>query len=227
MDIQDIRKENLRRLIGDQKLIAFSTSYGLDSSYLSQMLNNHRGFGEKAARKMEGQLGLPAGSLDLPDSQEQAATIPAHTSPVTYKHVSELNQDDYVFINRYDVRLSAGNGNAQWIIREKDPLSFRASWFKKKGLHPEACKALYVRGRSMEPKLEDWDTVLIDTLDTELIDGEIYAVTYKGQFYIKTLERQGDGILLKSENPEHQSIVVPEEELGRLQVLGRKVWRGG
>lgn len=163
----------------------------------------------------------------LRQTQEMMYAPPATASPISYKDPSELDPDDYVFIDRYDVKLSAGNGNAVWVIREKDPLSFRAAWFKKKGLHPEACKALYVRGRSMEPKLEDWDTVLVDTSDTDLIDGEIYAVTYKDQFYIKTLERQGDGVLLKSENPDHKSIMVPEDDLGRLRILGRKVWRGG
>ena len=159
--------------------------------------------------------------------KEAAADIPAGASVVSYRSLDELDQSDYVLIDRYDIELSAGNGNAQWVVRSKDPLSFRASWFKKKGLHPEACKALYVRGRSMEPKLEDWDTVLIDTSDTDLIDGEIYAVTYKGSFYIKTLERVDGGILLKSENQDHKSVIVPEGDFGRLHILGRKVWRGG
>lgn len=153
--------------------------------------------------------------------------IPAGASVRAYRQPSDVSEDDYVFVDRFDLKLSAGNGNMAWVVREKDPLTFRAGWFKKKGLLPEQCKALYVRGRSMEPKLEDWDTVLIDTGDTDLIDGDIYAVVYKNHFYIKTLERTGDGIRLKSENPEFKNIDISEAELEHFKILGRKVWRGG
>lgn len=166
-------------------------------------------------------LATGEGDMHAPNGIPEGATVHA------YRSQDELSEEDYVFVDRFDVKLSAGDGNMVWTVREKDPLTFRHGWFKKKGLVPDNCKALYVRGRSMEPKLEDWDTVLIDTADTDLIDGDIYAVIYKNHFYIKTLERTGDGIRLKSENPEFKSIEVTEEELGALQILGRKVWRGG
>jgi phage repressor protein C with HTH and peptisase S24 domain len=158
---------------------------------------------------------------------EAGNEVPAAASVRGHQQAGELDGESYVFVDRYDAKLSAGPGNMVWVVREKDPISFRQSWFRKKGLHADNCKALYVRGRSMEPKLEDWDTVVIDTGDTELIDGEIYAVVFKNHFYIKTLERTGEGVRLKSENPEFKHIEVAEAELGQLTVLGRKVWRGG
>jgi SOS-response transcriptional repressor LexA len=67
MDIKVIRIANLRELIRSRSDSAadFARTYGLDPSHISQMMNGHRGFGEKAARKIEAQVGLPSGSLDV------------------------------------------------------------------------------------------------------------------------------------------------------------------
>lgn len=153
--------------------------------------------------------------------------IPTGSSIRTYEAVDELDPESYVLVDRYDVQLSAGCGNIQWVVNEKDPLSFRARWFQAKRLNPDNCKALYVRGRSMEPKLEDWDTVLIDTSQAEIIDGEIYAVCLHDEFFIKTVQRIAGGVLLKSENPDFENIEVRGEELSALSIIGKKVWRGG
>lgn len=161
-------------------------------------------------------------------SGDQTVAIPAGASIGVHDSPADLDKEAYVWIDRYDLRLSAGNGNADWIINEKDPISFRRSWFSQRRLSPDMCKALYVRGRSMEPKLDDWDTVLINTADThDLVDGEIYAVAYNGALYIKTLERTGNGIRLKSENPAFDSIEIQGDDMKKLTILGRKVWRAG
>ncbi len=142
------------------------------------------------------------------------------------------NDKDYssthIEIDMYDVKLSAGNGNVVWIIREEDePLYFRKAWFKAKGLSPSTIKGMYVRGDSMIPDLNDKDTVLIDTSDTEISDGETYAICYKGQMYIKIIARDGDGIQLVSRNESYSPITIKFEDAENLQILGRKVWRGG
>lgn len=45
---------------------------GVDPTYVSQLLNRHRNFGERAARNMEKKLGLPHGHLD----QESSRNLP-------------------------------------------------------------------------------------------------------------------------------------------------------
>lgn len=65
MDIVRIRIENLKRLASRYPRTAdFVREFGLDSSYISQLLNGHRSFGEKSARKMEQQIGLQPMELD-------------------------------------------------------------------------------------------------------------------------------------------------------------------
>lgn len=132
-------------------------------------------------------------------------------------------------IMRYDISLSAGEGNAIWVEREDDddPLLFRYGWLKVKGLRQQDLRAMYVRGDSMDPVLKHWDTVVIDVSDTGIDDGEIYALFFKDKLYIKQLRNTENGVDLISFNPDYDVMHVTEENADRFQVLGRMVWRGG
>lgn len=55
----------------------FANEYGLDASYLSQILNGHRNLGEKAAANLERKIGLAPGSL----SQDRAVPPKAGDKP--------------------------------------------------------------------------------------------------------------------------------------------------
>ncbi|MBS9780933.1 MAG: helix-turn-helix transcriptional regulator [Gammaproteobacteria bacterium] len=133
----------------------------------------------------------------------------------------------------YDIRLSAGNGNAVWVTREQkdDPLYFRKGWFKARHLKPDTLKGLYVRGDSMEPYLFHYDTVLIDIDDTEITDGEVYALIFKDKFYVKELQNIDGEVSIISRNdkyPQMKTQKGEESEYGNyFQVLGKVVWRGG
>ena len=62
---QKMRVAKLKDLIGEQSIAAFCRKFEkIDPNYISQILNGHRNFGEKAARTMEGKLGLPSGWFD-------------------------------------------------------------------------------------------------------------------------------------------------------------------
>lgn len=78
--IQATRLSNLEQLIGDMKNADYAREYDLDASYISQLRNRHRTFGEKAARKIELYSGLPIGSLDVNpdldiDSKSESALV--------------------------------------------------------------------------------------------------------------------------------------------------------
>lgn len=62
---QKMRVAKLKDLIGEQSIAAFCREFEkIDPNYISQILNGHRSFGEKAARTMEEKLGLPPGWFD-------------------------------------------------------------------------------------------------------------------------------------------------------------------
>lgn len=133
----------------------------------------------------------------------------------------------YTEIELFDVKLSAGNGIVTWESRQEEPLVFRKAWMKRKNLACDTVKAMYVRGDSMEPFLENWDTILIDTSDTELVSGEIFAVSFKNKLFIKEISVLPDHIELISKNKKYLPIIIAEDEADYFQVLGRMVWRGG
>ncbi|WP_444901321.1 LexA family protein [Microbulbifer sp. SSSA007] len=69
MDIREVRRENLRQIVeGYASKAEFGRVFGVDPTYISQLLNGHRNLGEKAARKLENTLGLDQGTLDNTDS---------------------------------------------------------------------------------------------------------------------------------------------------------------
>lgn len=70
MDTKTLRVRALRRLIGQQPLKDFADANELDASYLSQILNGHRGMGEKAAATMADKIGVPRDVLVNPKQTE-------------------------------------------------------------------------------------------------------------------------------------------------------------
>lgn len=78
MDTFKIRIANLQRLVDAYpKAVDFARANNIDPSYLSQILNGHRSFGEKSARNFEKKLGLERMALDIPPAHNSDNTSPA------------------------------------------------------------------------------------------------------------------------------------------------------
>lgn len=155
----------------------------------------------------------------------QSLVAPAATTGL----VNDINSSyTHKKIMIYNLDLSAGSGNAQWVLSEPDePLLIRNSWFKSKNFLSSDLRAMRVRGNSMSPHLENNDIVIINIKDIDPIDGEIYAVIYNDRFFIKRLKQTGEGIHLISSNSDYEPIEVFNADTDKFQILGRKVWRGG
>lgn len=77
MDVLEIRRQNLRKLMRERGANTLSTTLGYrQSSYLSQMAgpNPTRDVTEKTARSYETLLGLPKGSMDQPQVEAPQPT---------------------------------------------------------------------------------------------------------------------------------------------------------
>lgn len=83
MNKKEIRTEKLRLLVAAdggpaefaRKRSRPDADKPIDPTYVSQILNKHRSFGERAAENMISRAGLPAGYFDTPE-QDQATTAP-------------------------------------------------------------------------------------------------------------------------------------------------------
>ena len=110
---------------------------------------------------------------DLPKREGKRHLSDEKGNVLVWDHPDELEpDDDRIWIDRFDYHFSAGTGLIQWEVREKKALPFNAAFFKAKGVRPQDCKLLVVRGDSMEPWVDDKNVIMIDTGSTRVIDGE-------------------------------------------------------
>jgi phage repressor protein C with HTH and peptisase S24 domain len=125
----------------------------------------------------------------LPGTMRVFAADPDHPSRTKIPKVAEL-------------KLSAGITGFQVQLDERDggEWDLPTRWLEKKGLNPRHLLAIEVTGESMEPNLYEGDLVVINTADTHLINGEVYAVNYEGEAVIKRLIREGGMWYLSSDN---------------------------
>jgi phage repressor protein C with HTH and peptisase S24 domain len=125
-----------------------------------------------------------------------------------------------------EVELSAGNGSS--VVKENTgfKLRFAKSTLKRQGVSAEHAACVVVSGNSMQPVLPDKATVGIDTANTKVKDGEMYAVDHDGLLRVKILYRlPGGGYRLRSYNRDEY----PDEDISvhqaeKLKVLGKVFW---
>lgn len=125
-----------------------------------------------------------------------------------------------------DIRLSAGINGFGY---ELDPVDHGnwdvpTRWIEKNRLVPSQLLAIDVRGESMEPSLYEGDVVVIDTADTKMVSGLVYAINFEGEAIIKRLVRDGGQWYLHSDNPSprHPRLLCRS---GDCTVIGRVVRR--
>lgn len=136
--------------------------------------------------------------------------------------------DDEIQVKRLTLIASAGSGRLQWEIDEKGtPNRYRRAWCERLGYTPEKLVTVQIDGDSMIPHLVNGGSVVINTADTTPRSGKIYAVDYRGEFFMKRLFVEPDGaIRVTSDNPDktlYPDWTVKPEHGDVLRVLGRAV----
>lgn len=113
---------------------------------------------------------------------------------------------DYPAIRRVLFKLSAGaSGFGVEYLQDQDaPIVFRRAWFSSRGLDPAKLFAVRVAGDSMQPGLFDGDTVVVNTAQAELRDGQAVAANYEGELVIKRLVRDDGAWWLASDNQDQR-----------------------
>ncbi len=144
--------------------------------------------------------------------------------------VSAESTDQYVWIEVVEANFSCGTGESIEFhfdaINGKIPLP--ASFFKEKRVAQECMRIIKAKGDSMTDYIKDGDLVGIDISQTEVIDGEIYAVYFAGEGMIKQIFKEADGsLILHSLNEKFRDRRVTEENGKNFKVMGRQFWRAG
>ncbi len=81
-------------------------------------------------------------------------------------------------------------------------------------------------GDSMSPTFADGDILLVDRGVQDIKIDAVYVLSLNGELYVKRIQRRiTDGaVIIKSDNPLYDPVVVDNGERERLSVLGRVVW---
>jgi phage repressor protein C with HTH and peptisase S24 domain/DNA-binding XRE family transcriptional regulator len=149
---------------------------------------------------------------------------------LAWEHQDDLPEGEFVMIPRLDVHLSAGGGREQVEIDlvKDNPQAFRTEWIRLMRLKPNKLAAMRAAGESMEPTIHDGDSLLVDTSQTTVQDGKVYALWYDGGERVKRLFRlPGGGLRIVSDNARFPTVEVQPSEIEHVRVIGRVVHRSG
>jgi phage repressor protein C with HTH and peptisase S24 domain len=146
----------------------------------------------------------PATSPGRPTEKLTGGRHSVSARPIVAWDREEELGDEYVLIPRLDVKFSAGNGKIVWHVDEKgQKQAFRRSWCQRLGINPEHAATIVNEGQSMEPRLIDGDSLVVDYKATRIIDGKVYALAYRGELFIKRLFKMpSGGLRVQSDNPD-------------------------
>lgn len=126
-----------------------------------------------------------------------------------------------------EVELAAGAGQTEVIENRGAKLRFAKSTLSRAGVQKENAACAFVRGNSMEPVMPDGTCVGVNTGDTSIRDGEIYAIDHGGMLRVKYLHRRpGGGIKIVSQNAGEHPVedVAADEMAASVRVIGRVFW---
>ncbi len=190
-----------------------------------------KSFGEKKARKIEADCGLPLGWLDIP-AQTHADTSdgasPAYPGAMRIVLTDE-NTPDMYHIPMVKLRLQAGITSFQTEPDRRDggTMGLSMNWVKRKGYDPKHLMAIQVKGESMEPTFYEDDTVVINLADKTPMDNGVFAVNYDGEAVVKRISRDAGQWWLMSDNPDQRKYYRRMCSGKECIIIGRIVRREG
>lgn len=91
---------------------------------------------------------------------------------------------------------------------------------------PNNLAAITAFGESMAPTFKDGDTLIVDRGVERIQEDGLFVLSLDDELYIKRVQRRPTdrAILMKSDNPLYETIVIESVERQRFEVLGRVVW---
>ncbi|EGK71932.1 Putative phage repressor [Methyloversatilis universalis FAM5] len=74
--------------------------------------------------------------------------------------------------------------------------------------------------------MEDGDTMLVDRGVSEIREDGIFVIALDDELYVKRVQRRlpDKAIIIKSDNPHYEPMVVENGDRNKLEILGRVVW---
>lgn len=170
--------------------------------------------------------------LNLFGDDEPTASGSMLSEMRVWDETTPLDDDEvYVPLLR-EVELSAGSGRFAIEEEPTSKLRFSKPDLRANGVQFSNAKCVTVSGSSMLPVLRDGATVGVNVGKnqlTDVVDGEMYAISHNGQLRIKQVFRLPSGLRLRSFNRDDY----PDEDYSfqqlqdqQISILGHVFWWG-
>lgn len=164
---------------------------------------------------MAAALGVSA--LWLETGKGQVNASPDH-SPMTVERALELlpgamrvravGPDDpsmtQIRLVNFKVQAGITGYKLEPAYEDEGTQSVPTKWLLNEGLSKDAVVAIPVKGESMEPALYEGDIIVVNTRDTRLVDGSVYAINYEGEVVVKRMLRDAGQWWLSSDNADQR-----------------------
>lgn len=178
-----------------------ATQAGVSQGTIGNIESGVRGYGESIV-DIATALGVSPDYLRMETDQ----WVPQSVSQRPSAEIDLNNNPDYPAIRYVSFKLSAGASGfgIDYVDERKRPLVFGREWYADHGYQPTKLFAIRVANGSMEPGLHHGDTVVVNTGDTNLKDGEVFAMNFEGELVVKRMVRDGGQWWLTSDNPDQR-----------------------
>lgn len=215
--------ERIDILIGSDKPFAWASKVGIPVATFSRVYNEGGQLKTEALVRISEITGcsidwLLTGEGPMKRGEEVREHYPVYDS-------SDLDQDEYALIPRYNVEVSAGGGALVDGEVQIGTMAFKREWLRRMGYEVGKLALVTARGDSMEPTVCDGDLLLVDMRQAEIVDGAIHVIRINDHLLAKRLQIGLTGqVIVRSDNVRYSPM---ESTRDALQVVGRVVWRGG
>ena len=227
MDKNKIRIQNLKLLVdaaGGLTKLAESAPLDADkpinTSYLSQLLNGTRSFGEKSAINMARRLALPLDYFEKGHYEARKEAV-EHSQAHNY-----LAKNGIVSIPRLSVTASMGPGTDQ-LDQDQiiDAIQLKKDWLTTtiKSM-PENMRIITGSGESMYPTFSHGDLLLVDISKINVTVDGVYVLLAHEKLFVKRVRQKLDGSYeVSSDNPSVKTVDILDGS-HEIEVKGRVVW---
>ena len=134
----------------------------------------------------------------------------------------DTSDEDFTALNvRGEVGVSCGYGSFVDNDRVTGKCLVPTKTLREYGASRTHTEVVYAQGDSMSPEIKSGDALLVDTSQTEIIDGVMYAFNYDGQPMCKRLQKIGKEIKAISSNPLFDPFII--DFTCQFNIVGRVV----
>lgn len=107
-------------------------------------------------------------------------------------------------------------------VMNRMPFDLRC--IKSHDFNPNDLYFYWAKGDAMVPTINNNDTIIIDTGNTQLFDGYLYIIEYGDALSIKRIQNHGKYFLLISDNDKYQSIQIDKTNSEQeLKIIGKVI----